>query len=89
MDQKTHLICETAQYITIDAWPELYGQDNKYDVDSRELMIMFREWAEEFETWWRSLPEEDREYKRDYQIEVEEFTEKKVQHIKTLWEEKK
>lgn len=81
MDAKTHLICETAQYITIDAWPELYGEDNKYDIGSARLLTLFREWAEEFEKWWMSLPEGD----RDYLLEVEKFTEFKVKLCKELW----
>lgn len=78
MDQQTHLICETVQYITIDAWPAIYGKDNEHDLDSRDVLEEFRHWGEEFEKWWMSLPEDDREYKLDYQIEVEKFTEKKV-----------
>lgn len=78
MDQQTHLICETVQYITIDAWPAIYGKDNEHDLDSRDVLEEFRHWGEEFEKWWMSLPEDDREYNLDYQIEVEKFTEKKV-----------
>ncbi len=78
MTQKEHLICETVQYITIDAWPAIYGKDNEHDLDSRDVLEEFRHWGEEFEKWWMSLPEADREYNLDYQIEVEKFTEKKV-----------
>ncbi len=85
MDAKTHLICETAQYITIDAWPVLYGDDNKYDKSSSEILALFREWAEEFEKWWMSLSEDDRACNFDYQIELEKFTEKKCEERVRLW----
>lgn len=74
MTREEHLICETVQYITIDAWPAIYGKDNEHDLDSRDVMEEFRYWGEEFEKWWMSLPEDN----LDYQIEVEKFTERKV-----------
>lgn len=72
MDTKTHLICETAQYMTLDAWPIMYGEDNPYDLDSRQVLMEIREWAEEFEAWWQSH-DEDWQEETDYQIEVENF----------------
>lgn len=51
------MICETVQYITIDAWPAIYGKDNEHDLDSRDVLEEFRHWGEEFEKWWMSLPE--------------------------------
>ena len=80
MNRRTHLICETAQYMTLDAWPIMYGDDNKYDLDSRQVLKEIRNWAEEFEDWWQSHKE------ADYQIAVEEFAVKKanefVKHLK-------
>ena len=78
MTKREHLICETVQYITIDAWRAIYGDDNKYDLDSRDLLIEFRYWGEEFENWWDSLSEDERESKYDYQLELDKFTDKKV-----------
>lgn len=78
MDKKTHLICETAQYMTLDAWPIMYGEDNKYDLDSRVVLMEIREWAEEFEEWWQSH-DEDWIDTTDYQIEVEKFATGKAQ----------
>lgn len=78
MDNKTHLICETAQYMTLDAWPIMYGEDNKYDLDSREVLLEIRNWAEEFEEWWQSH-DEDWMDSTDYQIEVEKFATKKAE----------
>ena len=72
MDEKTHLLCENAQYITIDVWPIIYGDDNKYDQDSRDVMLTIREWAEEFEAWWRSLDPDFRE-KLDYLEKIDKF----------------
>ena len=84
MDIKTHLICETVQYITLEAWPVIYGDDNKYDQDSRDVLETIREWAEEFENWWQS---HDDEWKTetDYLIEIEKFTEKKSQEYIEGW----
>ena len=78
MDIPTHFICETAQYMTLDAWPIIYGEDNKYDQDSRNVMETIREWAEEFENWWQSH-DEDWMDANDYLIELDNFTEKKAQ----------
>lgn len=84
MDTKTSLLCENVQYITLDAWPIIYGEDNKYDQDSRVVMQTIREWAEEFEEWWQSH-DEDWMDATDYQIELEKFTEKKAkEYIKYL-----
>lgn len=84
MDTKTHLICETVQYMTLDAWPIMYGEDNKYDLDSRLVLMEIREWAEEFEKWWQSH-DEDWIDTTDYQIEVEKFaTEKAQAYVESL-----
>lgn len=84
MDTKTHLICETVQYITIDAWPAIYGDENEHDLDSRDLLLEFRYWGEEFEKFWMSLSEDDRESKYDYQLELEKFTDKKVKEYLSM-----
>lgn len=84
MDIQTHLICETAQYMTLDVWPIIYGEDNKYDQDSRNVMETIREWAEEFENWWQSH-DEDWQDATDYLIELEEFGEKKAkEYVESL-----
>ncbi len=84
MDTKTHLICETVQYITIDAWSAIYGAENEHDLDSRDLLLEFRYWGEEFEKFWMSLSEDDRESKYDYQLELEKFTDKKVKEYLSM-----
>lgn len=80
MDYNTHLICETAQYMTLDAWPIMYGEDNKYDLDSRDVLMLIREWAEEFENWWQ-LHDDDWMDSADYQIEVEKFAIRKAKEF--------
>ena len=77
MDTQTHLICETAQYLTLDAWPVIYGEDNKYDLNSRDVLMTIREWAEEFETWWQSH-DEDWQDATDYLTELDEFADRKA-----------
>lgn len=72
MDRPTHLICETAQYMTLDVWPVIYGEDNKYDQDSRDVMETIRGWAEEFENWWQSH-DEDWMDATDYLSELDRF----------------
>lgn len=57
MDQKTHLICESVQEVTLVAWPIVWA-DNKYDQDSRVVLEMLRDWGEEFENWWISHDED-------------------------------
>lgn len=84
MTYEEHLICETVQYITIDAWPAIYGEDNKYELDSRALLLEFRYWAEEFEKYWDSIPDDEKDTKHDYQIEVEEFTDKKIKEYLSM-----
>ncbi len=73
MNTETHLLCETIQDISLQAWPIIYGQENKYDLDSRALLETFREWGELFNNWWNS---HDQEWfdKNDYLSNVEHFT---------------
>lgn len=84
MDEQTHMLCENAQYITIDVWPIIYGDDNKYDQDSRDVMLTIREWAEEFEYWWRSLDPDFRE-KLDYLEKIDKFAfEKAREYVENM-----
>lgn len=84
MDRQTHLICETAQYLTLDVWPIIYGENNEYDQDSRVVMMVIRDWAEEFENWWQSH-DEDWMDGSDYQMELDAFAERKAEeYVKNL-----
>lgn len=76
MDIKTHHLCETVQEVTLAAWPVVYGDENKYDLDSRDVLLELRLWAEEFENWWDSH-DEDWMDSHDYVDEVAMFTDKK------------
>lgn len=81
MDRETHLLCETVQEITLAAWPIVWA-DNKYDQDSRNVLEMLRDWAEEFEKWWMSH-DEDWMDRTDYVEEVWKFvTKKSEEYIK-------
>ena len=75
MTTEMHLLGEAIQEVTLAAWPVIWD-DNKYDQDSRNVLKMLREWAEEFENWWMSHDEDWRE-DHDYLEEVWVFTEKK------------
>ena len=70
MDSKTHLLCENAQCITLAAWPILYGDGNPYNLDRLALLIMLREWGEEFEASW--------DYSSYYFDAIEDFTARKI-----------
>ena len=76
-DRRTSLLGETIQDITLIAWPIVWA-DNKYDQDSREVLIEIRGWASEFEEWWYNLDQESRD-KTDYFTEVEKFATRKAQ----------
>ena len=78
MTQQMHLLGESIQEVTLRAWPTVYGEDNKYDQDSREVLRELRGWAEEFEKWWQSHDEVCKDI-TDYVIEVWRFTDKKVE----------
>jgi hypothetical protein len=77
LDHDSSLICESIQEITLYAWPVIYGNNNIYDLDSREVLEMFRRWGEEFEAWWESHTE-DWVCGHDYLEEVQNFAKKKV-----------
>lgn len=76
MTREMHLLGEGIQEVTLRAWPKVWA-DNKYDQDSREVLITLREWAEEFENWWLSH-DEDWMDAHDYLEEIWAFTDKKV-----------
>lgn len=85
MTREMHLLGESIQEVTLCAWPIVWA-DNKYDQDSRCVLEMLRDWAEEFEAWWMSHDEDwmDRE---DYVAQIWEFTDKKAkEYIKTFEE---
>lgn len=71
-----HLLGESIQEVTLCAWPIVWA-DNKYDQDSRDVLEMLRDWAEEFEDWWMSHDEDWKDL-NDYVEEVWKFTEKKA-----------
>ena len=71
-----NMVIETIQNITLQAWPEIYGDENPLDIDSVQLLSEFRLWGEEFEKWWLGLG--DGRYNHDYLEEVELFTDKKI-----------
>ena len=77
LDRESHLICESIQNITIVAWPMIYGKDNPHDLNSMELLELFRSWGEQFEAWWINHPDKW-VAEHDYIIEVENFALKKA-----------
>lgn len=64
---------ETVQYITADCYQQLYEKEN----DCRLVFSIIHLWAMDFEKWWWSLTEEEREEK-DFIISLEEFEDKKL-----------
>lgn len=70
-----HLLGEAIQEVTLAAWPIVWA-DNKYDQDSRDVLEMLRDWAEEFETWWQSH-DEDWIDDHDYVEEIWKYTDLK------------
>ena len=69
-----HLLTETIQDITLQAWGVIYPVNN----DSREVLREFRRWGEEFEKWWT---DHDAQWlcEHDYMDEIERFTDQKCQ----------
>lgn len=78
-------LTETIQNITVQAWPEIYGEDNEHDEDSLALLSKFRLWGMEFERWWNSLGEDGQE-QLDYIEEIEKFTERRVKEYLNKYE---
>lgn len=71
------MLIEATQDITVEAWDKVYGKRG-YE-DSRIVLGLFRQWAEEFEKWWQSdvvAQEED-----DYMSAIDKFTERKVSEL--------
>ena len=77
MTREMHLLGEDIQEITLQAFPIIFGKENKYDLDSRDVLETFREWAEEFERWWNSH-NEDWKDNTDWLEKITDFTDKKV-----------
>lgn len=77
LDHDSALICESIQEVTLVCWPMIYGENNDHDLDSREILDLFRAWGEEFESWWIN---HDEEWicEHDYIAEVEHFAEQKA-----------
>ena len=83
MNHETSLLCESVQEMTLYAWPIIWN-DNKYDQDSREVLITIREWAEEFDNWWMSHDENWRD-RMDYVEELGIFAARKCkEYLKEL-----
>lgn len=72
---KEELLQETIQEITLAAWPIIYGESNPFDLDSRTVLSLIRDWAREFEKQWNEQPDDP---DRDYLIAVQQFAEKKA-----------
>ena len=72
-----HLLGETIQDITITAWPIVWD-GNKYDQDSRVILEMLRDWAEEFQSMWDGLSQDERD-KKSYLERVEDYAWEKSQ----------
>ena len=68
-------LIEAVQDVTLTVWPIVYGEDNPLGLDSRMVLSLCREWAEEFEKAW-AAPGCDPD--ADYMSEVEAFAEKKA-----------
>lgn len=77
LDRDSHLACESIQEVTLVAWPMIYGKDNEFDLDSRNVLETFRFWGMEFESWWMAHTEEWRDA-HDYIEEVERFAQAKA-----------
>ena len=72
----TETYLEALQDITLNAFPQLYCHDSRYE-DSRVVYDLLQEWAREFEDWWAGLSQEEQD-SIDYIESVDNFTEKKV-----------
>jgi len=89
MTSEMHLLGESIQEVTLYAWPMLflYGDNNRFDEDSRQLLEMMRDWAEEFEQWWAGNIEKDATFLEvhDYVEDIEAFTDRKCkEYIKNF-----
>ena len=71
------LLMEAAIDITSQAYDRLTKAIGD-DVDSREVVGIIRDWAEEFESWWWLVDEGTRDEYTDYLSAVDTFTENKL-----------
>lgn len=69
----TPLEVEAVQDITINCYEELY----EYMPNHTATLEQIQSWAKEFEEWWQSMDEEERE-KKDYWESIDEFSCKKM-----------
>ena len=69
---------ETVQIVTLIGWQQLCN----YGTDNRVLLKRFRRWAADFDAWWLSLPDDDRNFKLDYETQVLSFTQNKINRYK-------
>ncbi len=72
-----HLLGETIQDITLTAWPVVWN-NNKYDQDSRVVLEMLRDWAEDFQSMWDGMSQDERD-KKSYLSMVEDYAWRKAQ----------
>lgn len=87
MTREMHLLGESIQEITLCAWPIVWD-GNKYDQDSRVVLEMLREWAEEFETWYEShLEDDDWMAGHDYISEAWAFADRKSKEYISQFED--
>ena len=73
IDNATDCLIESAQDITLYAYDRVYQKEG-YE-SSREVLELFRRWAEEFESKW------DSNANLDYMEEIDKFAEKKLQEL--------
>lgn len=73
ISNEIHCLIESAQDITLYAYDRVYQKDG-YE-SSREVLELFRRWAEEFESEW------DSDANLDYMEEIDKFAEKKLQEL--------
>ena len=87
MTNEMHLLGESIQEITLRAWPIVWA-NNMYDTDSRIVLEMLRDWAEEFETWYEShLEDDDWMTSHDYILEAWAFADRKSKEYISQFED--
>lgn len=69
----TTLEVEAVQDITINCYEEL----GRYKNNHVETLVEIRRWAKEFEKWWQSMDEEERE-KKGYLESIDKFCGRKM-----------
>lgn len=73
-DNRTACLAEAVYDLTIACSDELMRQ---HEGDSRTVFNIIHGWAQEFEAWWNTLPEDEQQDK-DYILEIDAFTQKKL-----------